>query len=97
MSGGYGAAGTRVQEVGTRAAGTTGFFRKNGDRPFSNPYPFTRLYPDTDNGHGFTGTGCTSQVLANLYIQHLTMGVGGVSRTWDQSSSQALFHPSDQY
>jgi hypothetical protein len=28
-------------------AGTTDFFQEKRDRSFSNPYPFTRLYPDT--------------------------------------------------
>jgi hypothetical protein len=42
--------------VGTGYAGGgygyNGFFLKKGDRPFSNPYPFTRLYPGTDTGTG---------------------------------------------
>jgi hypothetical protein len=36
------------------------FFKKKTDRPFSKPYPFTRLYPGTgtDRGYrGYTGTG----------------------------------------
>jgi hypothetical protein len=57
-------AGTRAAGTRVRAAVKRVFFQKNGDRPFSNPYLFTRLYPDMDtgtpgNGHKFTGTGCT--------------------------------------
>jgi hypothetical protein len=45
--------------------GYNGFFPKKTDRPFSNPYPFTRLYPGTGTGtagtgHGYTGTGLYS-------------------------------------
>jgi hypothetical protein len=55
--------------AGTRAAGKRVqvqrvFSQKKTDRPFSNPYPFTRLYPGTGTytvgtGHGYTGTDCT--------------------------------------
>jgi hypothetical protein len=53
--------------------GTMGFFQKKTDRPFSIPYPFTRLYPGTGTntagtGHGYTGTDCTRRFLANLYF-----------------------------
>jgi hypothetical protein len=61
--------GTRVR-VRVRAAGIMGFFQKETDRSFSNPYPFTRLYSGmgtgtAGTGHGYTGTGCTRRILAN--------------------------------
>jgi hypothetical protein len=61
--GGYGYAGKRVRIQWV-------FFQKKTDRPFSNPYPFTRLYPGTGTGtagmdRGYTATGCTRRVLAN--------------------------------
>jgi hypothetical protein len=43
----------RVQQV---------FSKKKTDRRFTNPYSFTRLYPDTS-------TGCTRRVLANPYFK----------------------------
>jgi hypothetical protein len=42
-------AGTRVRGYGYAGTGTTGFFPKNTARPFSNPYPCTRL-PAYDTG-----------------------------------------------
>jgi hypothetical protein len=42
--GGYAGGRRRVDGYGY---GYNGFFPKKTDRPFSNPYPFTRLYPGT--------------------------------------------------
>jgi hypothetical protein len=43
--------------TGTRVRIQRIFFQKKGDRPFSNPYPFTRLYPGTGTGTAGTGHG----------------------------------------
>jgi hypothetical protein len=74
---GYTGTVLRVRGYGRRAAGTRArvrvqrvFSKKKTDRPFSNPYSFTRLYPGTGTntagtGRGYTGKGCTRRVLAN--------------------------------
>jgi hypothetical protein len=78
---GYMGAGTpvRVRAAGVHGRGYAGgggyndfFQKKKTDRPFSNPYPFTRLYSGTG-----MGTGCTRRVLANLYSVPPKTSLGG--------------------
>jgi hypothetical protein len=56
---------------GYTGAGTTSFFQKKTDRPFSNSYPFTRLYPGT--GTGTAGTGY------ELYPAGFSKPLGGMT------------------
>jgi hypothetical protein len=86
--------GVRVRGYGPYTSGEyaggryNGFFsKKKCDRPFSNPYPSTRLYPGTDTdtadtGHGYTGRDCAQRVLANPYVRPCGLVAHMTIMTW---------------
>jgi hypothetical protein len=60
---GYGYTGAGTRAAGKRVRVQRVFSKKKTDRPFSNPYPSTRLYPGTGTKTAGTGYEYTDTVI----------------------------------